>query len=58
MAQFIVDYYSKNPEALAYKKAEIIEYKVVTFLISKAKTKEVEKTKKEIDKIVNKLLED
>lgn len=58
MAQFIVDYYSKNPEALAYKKAEIIEYKVVSFLISKAKTKEVEKTKKEIDEIVNKLLED
>lgn len=58
MAQIIVDYYSKNPEAVAYKKAEIIEYKVISFLISKAKTNEVEKTKKEIDEIVNKLLED
>lgn len=58
MAQIIVDYYSKNPEAVAYKKAEIIEYKVISFLISKAKTTEVEKTKKEIDEIVNKLLED
>jgi len=58
MAQGIVNYYSKNPEAVAYKKAEIIEYKVISFLISKAKVKEVEKTKKEIDEIVNKLLED
>ena len=58
MAQYIVNYYSKNPEAFAYKKAEIIEYKVISFLISKAKVKEVEKTKKEIDEIVNKLLED
>lgn len=54
----IVKYYRNNPEALAYKRAEIVEHKVIDFLISKAKAKEVSKTKKEVEEIVNKLLED
>lgn len=58
MANAMIQYYSKNPDAVSYKKAEIIEHKVVSFLISKSKSTEIEKTKKEIDEIVNKLLED
>ena len=54
----IVNYYSNNSGAVAYKKAEIIEHKVVSFLISKAKANEVAKTKKEVEKIVSELLED
>lgn len=54
----LIDYYSKNEGAIAYKKAEIIEYKVVSFLIGKAKTNEVKKTKTEVDKIVKELLEE
>lgn len=58
MAQFLVNYYSRSPEAVSYKKAEVIEYKVISFLISKAKATEEEKTKQEVEEIVNKLLED
>lgn len=58
MASRIVEYYSKNPDALNYKRAEIIERKVIEFLISKADAKEVKKTRKEVEAIVNKLLED
>ena len=57
-AKAMVEYYSKNPGAVSYKKAEIIERKVVSFLVGKAKCKEVAKTKQEIDAIVEKLLED
>lgn len=57
-AREILEYYSKNPDAFAYKKAEIIEAKVILFLLSKAKTTEVQKTRKEIEEIVIKLLED
>lgn len=57
-AQAMVEFYSKNPGAVSYKRAEIIEHKVVSFLVSKAKGKEVSKTRQEIDDIVKKLLDD
>ena len=58
MADYLVQYYQRNPGAVAYRKAEIIENKVISFLISKAKPTEVEKTKAEVDQIVKDLLED
>ena len=58
MANAMIQYYTNNSDAVAYKKAEIIEHKVVSFLISKAKSTEIEKTKKETDAIVEKLLEE
>jgi trigger factor len=58
MAEAIIEYYSKNQNAVAYKRAEIIEHKAVSFLISKAKATEVLKTKKEVEEIVNELLKD
>ena len=58
MANIMIEYYSKNPGAVAYKKAEIIEHKVVSHLVSKAKITDVEKTMKEVEEIVEKLLED
>ncbi|MDR0744642.1 MAG: trigger factor [Holosporales bacterium] len=59
MGNYLIDYYSKNPSAITYKRAEIIEHKVISFLISKAKIiEEVEKTKEEVEAIVKELLED
>ena len=57
-AQALIQYYTNNPGAISYKRAEIIEHKVVSFLVAKAKGKEVAKTKKEVDEMVKKLLED
>ncbi|MDR1391241.1 MAG: trigger factor [Holosporales bacterium] len=57
MREQILLYYSKNPNAFNYRKAEIIERKVISFLISKAKVTEVAKTKKEVEEIIDKLLE-
>lgn len=57
-ANALIQYYKNNPGAISYKQAEIIEHKVIAFLLSKSKGKEVAKTKKEIDEIVNKLLEE
>ena len=54
----LIEYYRKNPAAINYKRAEITEQKVVNFLISKVKTKEELKTEKEINDLVQKLLED
>ncbi len=54
----IIDYYRSNPGALNYKRAEITEQKVVNFLISKVKTKEEKKTEKEMNDLVQKLLEE
>ena len=58
IANQLIDFYSKNESAVAYKRAEIVEYKVVSFLVSKAKATEISKTKKEVDEMVSKLLED
>ena len=56
-ADAILKFYRTNPDAYAYRKATILEQKVVRFLIDQTKGKEVKKTKEEIDKIVNELLE-
>ncbi|MDR2666841.1 MAG: hypothetical protein LBB34_01840 [Holosporales bacterium] len=58
IAKALIDRYSNDREAVSYKKAEIIEHKVISFLISKARVTQVEKTKKEVDAIVKKLLDD
>ena len=57
-AQNIVDYYTKNPEALDFKKAEVLERKVIEFLLTKSTGKEVKKTKAEIEKLLDELLQD
>lgn len=56
LSQKIVDYYSKSESAIVYKKAEIVEEKVIAYLISKAKHNEVLKTKAEIEALVAQLL--
>ena len=53
----LLKFYKNNPDAYAYRKATILEQKVVEFLIGKIKGKEVKKTRAEIDKVVSKLLE-
>ncbi len=58
LANHIVHYYQNSPSAVAYKRAEIIEAKVVNFLISKAKSTETPKTIDEVEAIVADLLED
>ncbi|MDR1289316.1 MAG: trigger factor [Holosporales bacterium] len=56
-AREITDFYMKNPNAVAYKKAEIIERKVIDFLMSQAKTTDVEKTIDEVNELRENLLE-
>ncbi|MDR2598305.1 MAG: hypothetical protein LBC25_01075 [Holosporales bacterium] len=55
-AKEITDFYVKNPNAVAFKKAEIIERKVIDFLMTKAKTNDVEKTMEETEELVRNLL--
>ena len=57
-AERIIKYYQQNPGALAYKRAEITEHKVISFLVSHARTKEEEKTLPEVIELIDKLLED
>ncbi|MDR1476132.1 MAG: hypothetical protein LBI20_02310 [Holosporales bacterium] len=58
LANSIMDFYSKNPDAVTYRRAEIIERKVVDFLMMKSKTNEVEKTMEEVNEIVNDLFKE
>ncbi|MDR2458526.1 MAG: trigger factor [Holosporales bacterium] len=58
LADAIIEFYSKNEGALVYKQAEIMERKVVSFLLSVASVTEEKKTKKEVDELIEKLLED
>ncbi|MDR1609243.1 MAG: trigger factor [Holosporales bacterium] len=58
MADAIIEFYSENEWALVYKRAEILERKVVSFLLSVASVTEEKKTKKEVDRLIEKLLED
>jgi trigger factor len=58
IAQRIADFYDGNENAVAYKKAEIIEGKVINYLLSVADSNELKKTRKEINEIVSKILED
>ena len=56
LSQQIIDYYSNNSAAITYKKAEIVEAKVIVFLISRAKVIEVLKTKEEVEVLIKELL--
>lgn len=57
-AQRIIDYYTKTPGAVDYKKAAILERKVIDFLLTKSTSNEVKKSKKEVQKIVDDLLKE
>ena len=57
-AQNIIDYYTKNPGALDFKKAEVLERKVIEFLLTKSAGDEVKKTKSEVEKLLDELLQD
>ena len=57
-AQNIVDYYTKNQGALDFKKAEVLERKVIEFLLTKSTGDEVKKTKSEVEKLLDELLKD
>lgn len=57
-AQSIVDYYTKNPGALDFKRAEVLEKKVIEFLLTDPTLKEVKKTKAEMEKLLDELLKD
>ena len=52
----VIDFYKKNPAALDYKKAEILEYKVIKFLLSQAETTEIKKTLAEAKKLLEELM--
>jgi trigger factor len=56
--RLVEEFYAKNPAAIAYKRAEIIEEKVITHLLSLAEGHELQKTEKEINELVEKILED
>ena len=58
MADKIVEYYRRNTVMLAYRRAEITERKVVSFLMATVKTKEEPKTLKEVETLVETLLAD
>lgn len=58
MGNRIIEYYRNNPAAINYRRAEITEQKVVAFLIGKVKVKEELKTEKEVNDLVQKLLEE
>jgi trigger factor len=53
----IIQYYTKHPAAVEYLRAEIVEMKVVTLLIDLAGGKETEKTKEEVEQLVDNILE-
>jgi trigger factor len=55
-ANSIIEYYSNNPDAFAYKRAAILEEKVIAFLMTQVKTKDVEKTKAEVDQIIKEFI--
>ena len=57
-AQMIIEHYRNNPALLTYKRAEITEHKVVSFLVSILKAKEEPKTLKETEQIIKQLLEE
>ncbi|MDR0695286.1 MAG: hypothetical protein LBF56_00725 [Holosporales bacterium] len=53
----IVEYY-RDDKNRAYAKAEMLEHRVINFLISKSKVSEVEKTSKELDQLVTDLFDE
>ena len=52
----VIDFYSKNPASLDYKKAEILEYKVIEFLLSQSEKTEIKKTLDEAKKLLEDLM--
>jgi trigger factor len=54
----IIRHYSENPAAITYKRAEIVERKVISFLMSKANTTKIKKTKEEVEAMVEELLKE
>ena len=58
MADKIIEYYRRNQIMLAYRRAELTERKVVSFLMSNVKTKDEPKTLKEVEALVESLLAD
>ena len=54
----IIEYYTRNADALSYKKAEVIERKVIEFLVSKSKIVEEKMTKQQLKDLVASILED
>ncbi len=57
IADHIIAYYTSNHNAVAYRKAEILEKKVIQHLISLAEYNEVSKTLEEVNKLVDEILE-
>ena len=55
-ASRIVEYYNRK-DSIAYKKAEMLERRVIEFLMNKAKCKEVSKTKDELKTTLDNVLE-
>jgi trigger factor len=56
-AQDVVEHYRRNQGALAYKRAEILEAKVIIYLLSKAKTKDIEMSGKRTKEYVDEYFE-
>jgi trigger factor len=56
-ANDIIKYYATYPTAAEYLRAEIVEMRVIMHLIDMSECEEVEKTKKEVEKLVDKILE-
>ncbi|MDR0640502.1 MAG: hypothetical protein LBF65_02115 [Holosporales bacterium] len=56
MRDQILNYYKEHPDAIEYRRAEVKEYKVISYLITKAETEDVEMTRQEIRDLVDDLL--
>lgn len=56
-ASNIIAHYTSTQGALAYKRAEIVENKVIEHLISLAEHEEIKKTLEEVNKLVEEILE-
>ncbi|MDR1488205.1 MAG: hypothetical protein LBI26_00440 [Holosporales bacterium] len=57
-AEHMIAHYSGDPNALAYKRAELLERKVLEFLIDKSEKEMLPKTFEEAQKIVEDVLKD
>ena len=57
-AEFILKVYKTNEDAYAYKSAEVLEQKVVEFLIGNVKYREIKKTRAEVIALVQKMMEE
>jgi trigger factor len=55
-ASDIIAHYTGNHAAITYKRAEIVEKKVIEFLINLSECEEIKKTKEEVEKFVDEVL--